>query len=669
VEHLLDYGLEPALKDHLVRLDALSPREAAEAFFDFRVADITMGSGHFLAATVDRIERAFSTYLAGRPLPDVTEELQRLRATALEAVRDSNSEIEDSQLLRRQIARRCIYGVDLNPIAVELTRLALWVHTFVPGLPLSFLDHNLVVGNSLVGIATLDEANEWLKAIAGPLFGYSADVLVGSAMQALIRLARLSDASAAEIQRARESFREARQAVQPAAALFDVLSAARISDEVRASVFQDASHWKDDLTPLLNSDLHGKARKILDVIPPFHFPIAFPEVFLRERPGFDLIVGNPPWEEATVEEDRFWTRHNPGFHALKQKDQEAAKRRLRKERPDLVHEMEREIAQANLLRALLVHGPYPGMGTGDPDVYKAACWRFWALVRSDGGRVSVVLPRSAFSAKGSKDFRLAVFEVAVFDDLTFLLNRGGWVFDDAEHRYTITLVSWQRTKPSEQAVLPIRGPYADERRFIIGASKPPSRFSVKDVISWTDTAALPLLPSDESTDVFAQLRRSPRLDLNETDTWRAQPHAELHATNDKTLMKFVDKQPEGFWPVFKGESFDIWEPDTGSYYAWADPEKVLPELQRSRLRSSKLTRSAFHGLPANVLQDPSTLPPMLPRIAFRDVTNRTNTRTIITALIPAELFITNAAPYFVWIRGDQREEAFLLGMMSSLILD
>src|SRR5205823_3941602 len=144
VDHLLDHALEPALKDHLGRLDTLDETDAAERFFDFRVADIAMGSGHFLVAAVDRIERAFSGYLVKRPLPGVHQELRRLRESARDKLGDlaEQLEIEDTQLLRRLIARRCIYGVDLNPVAVNLARLSIWIHTFVPGLPLSLLDHN-----------------------------------------------------------------------------------------------------------------------------------------------------------------------------------------------------------------------------------------------------------------------------------------------------------------------------------------------------------------------------------------------------------------------------------------------------------------------------------------------------------------------------------------------
>ena len=80
VEHLLDRALEPALDDHLKRLDALSEADATEALFDFRVADIAMGSGHFLVAAIDRIERRIADYLNRRPLPGVQRELANLRA-------------------------------------------------------------------------------------------------------------------------------------------------------------------------------------------------------------------------------------------------------------------------------------------------------------------------------------------------------------------------------------------------------------------------------------------------------------------------------------------------------------------------------------------------------------------------------------------------------------
>ncbi len=665
VEHLLERSLEPALQEHLARLDALGEDEAGERFFDFRVADLAMGSGHFLVAAIDRIERALTGCLSRRRLPAVAAELASLRAAALEALGPlaDQVEIEDTQLLRRLIARRSIYGVDLNPTAVQLARLSVWIHTFVPGLPLSLLDHNLVRGNSLVGIGRLEEIGERVSAF----FQFDAAYLLGQARGPLERLGRIADATPADLGRARRAMEEARRAAQPAEALCDRVTAARLQSEDKLDL--DLSRWEEIRDRLPGSKEHRAARERLEGLQAFHFPVAFPEVFLRERPGFDVIVGNPPWQEATLEEDAFWARHSPGLRSLPQREQEAAKARLRRERPDLVAAYERELAEAEALRRALTAGPYPGMGTGDPDLYKAFCWRFWNLVCEDGGRIGVVLPRSALAAKGSTEFRREVFSHAEGVDVTTLLNTKGWVFDQAEHRYTIGLVAVAR-REAERTPIALRGPYPSLERYDGGVVREPAIFYGDQIQSWNDTASLPLLPTDESVEVFAQLRQAPRLDLDDGKSWRARPHTELHATNEKDLMDLKTKdRPPGFWPVFKGESFDLWTPDTGTYYAWADPKKLLPHLQQKRLRSGRSRNSPFSEFDPKVVRDPKTLPCLRPRIAFRDVSRATDSRTLRAALVPPEVFITNKGPYLLWPRGDVRDEAYLLGVLSSLPLD
>ena len=483
-------------------------------------------------------------------------------------------------------------------------------------------------------------------------------------MGAVLALGRLSDANAAEIDRARRAFQEQKEAIEGTAQLFDVLTAARLPDSGIGINPEDLHN------ALFVEGLHKRAREALAALPPFHFPIAFPEVFLGKRTGFDVIVGNPPWEVSKVEENDFWSRHRPGYQALPQHERERIKRRMRQERPDLVHQYEAEVAKADLLRKALTAGPFPGMGTGDPDVYKAFSWRFWNLVRNPGGRLGVVLPRSAFNAKGSAEFRRAVLQGGQAEDLTFLLNSGGWVFDDAEPRYTIALTTIVRDGRLPAKGVSLCGPFASLDRYKAGVGRDPHRFASEEVLGWTDTAALPLLPSEESAGVFAQLRKAPRLDLDDGHSWRARPYSELHATHDKPRMKLTENAPKGFWPVYKGESFDIWQPDTGTYYAWADPEKLLEHLQVKRQRSRNKENSPFAEF-----TDPAwfnrmnTLPCMKPRIALRLVTNRTNRRTAVAALVPPHLFLTHAAPYFLWPRGDAEDEAFLLGILSSIPLD
>lgn len=141
---------------------------------------------------------------------------------------------------------------------------------------------------------------------------------------------------------------------------------------------------------------------------------------------------------------------------------------------------------------------------------------------------------------------------------------------------------------------------------------------------------------------------------------------ELDATNDRRFMAPIG---EALWPVYKGSSFNIWVPDTGERYASAEPGVVVPELERRRRRGRTNPRSAFSEMPAEWHEDPSTLPCLRPRIAFRDVTNRTNQRTVIAALVPPNVVLVNQAPYLLFPRGDERDEAFLLGLLCSIPLD
>ena len=225
VEHLLEHALRPALDDHVARLDALAATgdDAAlsEAFFDFRCADVAMGSGHFLVAGLDRIEARLSARLAQHPVSGVSAELDRLRGVALAALGDLGvgAEIESGSLLRRQVSRHCIYGVDRNRVAVELARLSIWVHTFVPGLPLSLLDHNLICGDSLTGVGMLDEAVATLEGATDPgatsLFRGRLLSWLDRAEGALRRLAVTSDATKREIDEAREAHLRAYESVSP----------------------------------------------------------------------------------------------------------------------------------------------------------------------------------------------------------------------------------------------------------------------------------------------------------------------------------------------------------------------------------------------------------------------------------------------------------------------
>ena len=153
-----------------------------------------------------------------------------------------------------------------------------------------------------------------------------------------------------------------------------------------------------------------------------------------------------------------------------------------------------------------------------------------------------------------------------------------------------------------------------------------------------------------------------------TDETRSSPATAASWTNSGERAA-SEPGPGEVWPVYSGKSFNLWQPDTGDYYDSVDAVSVTAHLQRKRLSQRRIASSALAELPEEVLQDPATLPCRHARVAFRDVTNPTNTRTIVAALLPPGVIITNKGPYLLQTRGSLRDQAYLLGLLSSMIMD
>lgn len=658
VEHLLRTALEPTLREHHDRVRELLKADdeagAAALFFDFRVADIAMGSGHFLVAAVDHMESIMSAFLVEHPITMVDQELDKLGQAAKERLgaQIGIHEIERASLLRRQIAKRCIYGVDINEIAVELTRVALWIHTFVPGLPMSSLDHSLVFGNSLTGISTLEEALNILEPQRSPgQFSLFADRLTDSledSRSSLARLGLISEANIGEANDAHQLYAEALEESKPARYLMNASVAVRLG-------------WLGN-----DSDPDGLVKRVLEPtiasriesLHPVHFPVAFPEVFMRDSRGFDVILGNPPWEKVKVEEHAWWGLRFPGLRAMPQKEKNAFLDELRITRPELLNEYNNEVASVASLREVLKAGPYP-LGSGDTDLYKMFCWRGWDLLRQDG-RAGIVFPRGAMSGSGSASWRENVLREGAFDEVSFLSNNREWVFDDVDGRYTVALTTLRR---GGKNIVRYNGPFYSMEEFEAGRSAV-SEVPAEDFMGWTNAAAFPLLPSSGSAKIFEKLRAHPRFDA--IPGFSFVPVRELDASGDKGLMDFDLNTGDGKIPVLTGASFNLWNPDFGKPYAYADVNELEIHLQNKRQRQTRTKSSAFFGMDVSSLD---SLPLNRARIAFRDIARSNDTRTMLAALIPPRTTVTHKAPYLFRRNGEISEEAFLLGVLSSIPFD
>ena len=275
---IVKHALEPAF-------DRLGPDATPEQVLDLRVCDPAMGSGAFLVeacrALGERLVAAWARWPETRPKIPADED-EELHA-------------------RRLVAQRCLYGVDKNPRAVDLARLSLWLATLARDHEFTFLDHALKCGDGLVGLTTAQiAAANWDESKPGlPLFRQLVKDRVAEALKARAEIQSAPDDTKRATQEARHHTLEVRQA--PIRSMGDAVVAAffaadkpKAREKRRAEVESWLSSSSQGEWERLNAAAsllrHGE-----HPVPPFHWEIEFPEVFVRKNGGFDAIVGNPPF--------------------------------------------------------------------------------------------------------------------------------------------------------------------------------------------------------------------------------------------------------------------------------------------------------------------------------------------------------------------------------------
>lgn len=275
-EPIVRHALEPAFA-------RLGPDASPEAVLSLKVCDPACGSGAFLVEACRqigaRLEQAWNMYGAEKPKipPDEDEALHA----------------------RRLVAQKCLYGVDRNPMAVDLARLSLWLATLARDHEFTFLDHALKAGDSLVGLTRAQiQAVHWDQSKPGlPLFREMIEKAVGRALEGREAIRNAADDARLEAQAAR--YGRVVDASEPARIVGDAVIAAHFSADkpkAREQQRQTVESWvatQPVKWDLLRAKADGYWRE--QGWRAFHWEVEFPEVFVRDNPGFDAIVGNPPF--------------------------------------------------------------------------------------------------------------------------------------------------------------------------------------------------------------------------------------------------------------------------------------------------------------------------------------------------------------------------------------
>ena len=436
-----------------VRHAELSKLDPAEAVLDLKVLDPAMGSGHFLVTAVDFLSDYIAEvveyvpvvpeWLDGEYRSPLMDRVAAIREAILGRAKEADWVVDealltDQAVIRRMVLKRCIYGVDKNPLTVELAKVSLWLHSFTVGAPLSFLDHHLRCGDSLVGMR-IAEAGPELNRLGG-LFAAEAIAKAEDASAGMQLIEGMSDADISEVRESADLFLEVADATSGLHSVLNILTGLRwlttgmkvkerkaaespvaeaLSQQPqdafgilarRAPSTQDAAEDKPaPLSPAL-TELVGATEAAAGSEGFLHWEAAFPGVWEQwqdEQPpgGFDAVIGNPPWDRIKLQEVE-WFAPRSSAVAL------APTGAVRKERirqlleqgdplaDDFNSAKERAERMGSMVRS---SGHYPMLGGGDVNLYSLFVERAMELVKPDG-MVGLLTPSGIYADRTAAGF-------------------------------------------------------------------------------------------------------------------------------------------------------------------------------------------------------------------------------------------------------------------------
>lgn len=457
--------------------EALDAKDPASQILELKICDPAMGSGHFLVALVDDLadrileaittatlrvnEQPWAAHLAERGQPWQSPVLQRIsaiRSSIRKTAKNhgwavTDAQLDDRHIVRRMILKKCIFGVDKNPMAVELAKTALWLHTFTVGAPLSFLDHHLKIGDSLHG-EQLPTVQRGLQQLGALLLQTEFDRLALAA-QAMAQVADLTDVDIGEAELSKQLATEAQAQLAPLHAVLDFWRALRwlvpgwpvekISQLPRLlKLPKDAAQAKaeiaagqhpeyaglmrlldpnhnlvsvlatgkldgDDAATAAANALMARARALSSRETFFHWWTSFPTVFAGSSAGFDALIGNPPWDRIKLQEVEWFAERLPAIAAQpRAADRKRLVAELQQKKSPLwaqyAEATERAEANARVLgNGKLGSGDYPLLGGGDVNLYSLFVERAQSLC-APKGVVALLTPSGIAADKGASAF-------------------------------------------------------------------------------------------------------------------------------------------------------------------------------------------------------------------------------------------------------------------------
>jgi hypothetical protein len=588
----------------------------AGAILALRIVDPAMGSGAFLVAACRYLAAAYEAALIREG-----------------AVMPGDVRPDDRAGFRRGVAQRCLFGVDLNPTAVQLGRLSLWLATLARDRPLTFLDHHLRSGNSLAGASLQDLARRpggrgRLPSSAPSLFGPDApdDAIAAAVGPRLV----IAEGPGDTLQQVREKERLLAAVGDRHAPIgrwrqaADLWCAGWFSDrrDVAASfpaLADEVLGRGASLPPQVSTPLMAAARAAAGREQFFHWPIEFPEVFHAVdgtpsgNPGFDAVIGNPPWEML---------RGDAGSAEDRRSSSRAASR---------------------LTAFARGSGLYPLHGDGHANLYQLFVERSLGLVRR-GGRIGLILPSGFLTDHGCGPLRQHLLARTQVDACVSLENRDGLFPIHRSLRFLLLCATSGGSTPALPYRAGVRSAEALDRIPELGADGEALALpaGLLERVSGP-SLAVPEIRSEADLALVSRLAFSFPA-LGDPDGWHVRFGRELNATDDRphfVAIADAGSSRDAVYPVVEGKH--------------VQPFRVDVDAARAAITA---------GAAARLLDRSTTFGRA--RLAYRDVSSATNRLTLIAALIPPDVLTTHT---LFCLKGDVAPDVhlFLCGIFNSFV--
>lgn len=691
VETLLDSALDPVMQR--AEDEAATPEAKVAALLDLKVIDPACGSGHFLLGAARRM------------------------ADRVARLRNEDAGKAETQAALRDVVSRCIHGVDRNPMAVELAKVALWIESVSPGKPLGFLDGNIRCGDALLGVFDLDalelgvpdeaykrltgdskeaakyylKANRDAKAGQGTLdFAGGGGLMPPAKLAANLGVIRkMPEDTVAQVEKKRGAYL--------AWCNDPVRWATRVSCDLYVAAFLlpktdvPASHGvgmvptTGDVRKRLGGGqvygpLEAATLEVSEAVRLLHWPLAFPDVMIGKG-GFDVVLGNPPWEVVQLGEQEYFESRVPDIAEMKGAARKKAIAALVDTHPEIFAEYARDKRRFEAINDFArAGGRFDLTARGKVNTYALFAEHFLNLTR-EGGRAGVIVPSGIVTDYStSRFFDYIVSRNRLIGSLGF--DNAKRIFPSVHPDTPFTLLTTGSTFEAPQFTSYILNEkqLEDERRHYSLSPGQIARIN-------PNTKTAPVFRSRRDAELNASIYNRVPVLIEEGheggNRWGLEARQGLfNMTSDSGLFRTAAQLMQG---GFKREGTE-WVHDGGRRYVPLYEAKMIHHFDHrwatyegdgSRdVTVVEKQITAFEPDPRYWVPNTEVVARLTTKgwhrewlVGWRDITNATNERTVIASVFPHS-GVGNQLPLMLFADGaDTRKLAALVGNFSSLVTD